>query len=61
MKKTALCLAVLLLLTLSLSSCYVNIPTDYEFEYGIEGIASGIEYLDRYAPLIEEIDRAVYF
>ena len=24
-------------------------------------IASGIEYLDRYAPLIEEIDRAVYF
>ena len=40
MKKTALCLAVLLLLTLSLSSCYVNIPTDYEFEYGTEGITS---------------------
>ena len=40
MKKTALCLAVLLLLALSLSSCYVNIPTDYEFEYGTEGITS---------------------
>ena len=40
MKKTALCLAVLLLLALSLSSCSVNIPTDYEFEYGTEGITS---------------------
>ena len=40
MKKTVLCLAVLLLLALSLSSCYVNIPTDYEFEYGTEGITS---------------------
>lgn len=40
MKKTALCLAALLLLALSLPSCSVNIPTDYEFEYGTEGITS---------------------
>jgi hypothetical protein len=40
MKKTVLFLTVLLLLALSLSSCYVNIPTDYEFEYGTEGITS---------------------
>ncbi len=40
MKKTALCLAALLLLALPLTSCYVNIPTDYEFEYGTEGITS---------------------
>lgn len=40
MKKTVLFLTALLLLALSLSSCYVNIPTDYEFEYGTEGITS---------------------
>lgn len=40
MKKTVLCLAVLLLLAISLTSCSVNIPTDYEFEYGTEGITS---------------------
>lgn len=40
MKKPALCLAVLLLLALSLASCSVNIPTDYEFEYGTEDITS---------------------
>lgn len=40
MKKTALCLSVLLFLAMSLASCSVNIPTDYEFEYGTEGITS---------------------
>ena len=40
MKKIAQCLAVLLLLALSLSSCYVNIPVNYEFEYGTDTITS---------------------
>ena len=40
MKKMLLCLTAVLLLVLSLSSCSVNIPTDYEFEYGTEGITS---------------------
>ena len=39
MKKTALCLAVILLLALSLSSC-MNLPVKYKPSNGAEGIAS---------------------
>lgn len=39
MKKTALCLAVILLLALSLSSCLKK-PVPYEPAYGTEGISS---------------------
>lgn len=39
MKKTALCIAALLLLALSLSSC-MNIPISYEPACGADGIAS---------------------
>lgn len=42
MKKTVLCITAFLLLALSLllSSCYVNVPTNYEFEYGTDDITS---------------------
>ena len=39
MKKTVLCLATLLFFILSFSAC-VNIPVDYEYEYGTKGITS---------------------
>lgn len=39
MKKTALCLAALLLLALSLSSC-MKMPVSYEPAYGTDGISS---------------------
>ena len=39
MKKTTLCLAVLLLLAISLTSC-MKIPVPYEPAYGTDGIAS---------------------
>ncbi len=43
MKKTALCLATLLLLVLSLSSC-MKMPVSYEPAHGTEGIASVTVY-----------------